>query len=280
MFLNYFADDVEASAFNLTAIRIILALYVLWKTVSLQTHTVASWPVLLNGDTVLLPPAWFITVERVAVIVFGSMLLFGYRKQISAFVTSLLFAHLGFLEALINSGGETQQMMIGALFVILFGLYASDDADSYGGVKWMLFILSAIYAGAGLYKMVNISIFGTAGFEVIVLDWIAPENMARFITIYQQRFPHEFVIGSGMKAVPLVTSALAAGTIMLEVSLVGFVLAGWRITPIMLGLAGMHVGIALGMGIFFFDMLVFLAVFFDYEYVYEEWLSTLVPDWL
>lgn len=64
---------------------------------------------------------------------------------------------------------------------------------------------------------------------------------------------------------PLLLTASTWGTLALELGLLVAALAGLSITPFVLGLVGLHVVIALTVGPFFFDYIVFLSLFAAYD---------------
>jgi predicted DCC family thiol-disulfide oxidoreductase YuxK len=64
---------------------------------------------------------------------------------------------------------------------------------------------------------------------------------------------------------PRVVQMAAIGTLVLEAGFLPWILAKRDVTPFVLGLLGMHVGITVLMGPFFFDQIVFLLLFADWS---------------
>lgn len=295
LFVNYFQDETRTSPINLAAMRVILGVYVLWRGASIDAQALAEWPAFLyTTNRLLYPPEgfeWILIVEKWLLLFAALAFMIGYRTRLSSFVTGLLLAHLTGVKMLLNTSGETQQMAIGVLFILLFGLYAEQDKLSVDGVrrtrnrslhemnnflknpitdkyqmtplKLSLLSLGVLYAGAAYIKIRSAGLFA----------WTSPESLARWTTYYRDLLAFDFPVGGLLVNNPYLLRLSTWGTLVFEFSLLIFIIAGISITPIVLLLLGMHTMIALTMGISFFDIFLFLMLFAAYDQAYARLAS-------
>jgi len=295
LFVNYVQDETRASPINLAAMRVILGIYVLWRGVSIDAQALVEWPAFLyTANRLLYPPEgfeWILIAEKYLLLFAALAFIIGYRTRVSAFVTGILLAHLTGVKMLLNTSGETQQMAIGAMFILLFGLYAEHDKLSVDGIRrtrnrsldemndflknpisdeyrmaplrLSLLSLGLLYAGAAYIKIRSSGLF----------TWTSPESLARWTTYYRDLLGFDFFAGEVLVNSSLLLQLSTWGTLVLEFSLLVFIITGFSITPIIILLLGMHAMIAATMGVFFFDIFIFLIIFAAYDRAHTKLAS-------
>lgn len=296
MFVDYLRDDARASPFNLAVVRVLLGVYVVWRVASIDPRALIEWPVSrYPAYEVFVPPAgfeWVLVVEWWLLLGVAVAFAVGYRTRLSAYLTGLLLAHLAAVMMRLNHSGETQEMSIAALFVLLFGLYAEQDRISVDtlretraasleelddrltdptrgpyrmtALRYALLAVAIIYAGSAWVKISEAGLFA----------WTAPESLARWITYFHYLLRSDHAVGELLVSSQLLLHLSTWGTILTESALLVFLLVGAPITPVLLALIGMHTVIYLGMGILFFDMMVFLAGFLAFDRGYARLASS------
>jgi len=285
IFVNYVADAQRASPINLFAARVVLSVYILWRGASMEIRALTEWPVwYASYHSFMYPPEgfeWILISEKYLLMLFALFLLIGYRTRLGSFVVGVLFSHLTAVLMLMNTGGETEQMAIGALLVFLYGLYCEQDELSIDGMRrtgqvplqtlndrlqgpnteeYTMTSLMLILLTLGiLYAASPVGRFFNPGW----ITWTSPGNFARYLLIDGNEFGIPFF--DVLVSTPLLLIALACFAMILEASLLVTAVARLPITPVIVGLFGMHSVIALTMGLFFFDMFFFLILFFSFD---------------
>jgi uncharacterized membrane protein YphA (DoxX/SURF4 family) len=295
VFVNYFASESRESPINLAASRVLLGIYFLWRSASMDVRALITWPVnMYTSTSYLYPPEdleFLLVFEKWILVVVAISFIIGYRIRLSAFVAGLLMAHLTGVTMLIT-GTVVEQLLTGSILILLFGLYAERDRlsvdelrrtrdssvrelnealdgqvrESYGmePLKWSLVAIGILYFGAGWGKIVNGPL----------LAWTSPQSLARWIVHFNTLFYADLPLGNLLLDNPLLLSLSTWGTVVAEVSFVGVILLGLPVTPLVLVLLGMHAIIVATMGIVFFDMFFFLALFAAFDKGYAR----LVPE--
>lgn len=270
----------------------LLGSYVLWRVVSVDAWALAEWPLFIYPQFgYLYPPngfEWVLVAEKWLLLAFACTFLVGYRTRVSAFFTSLLLGHLTTVMMAMNHSGETQQMAIGSLLVLLFGLYAEQDKISIDALretrhasmtelndtlkgsvkatypmqpfKWAILLVAILYAGAPWFRAVQTGLGA----------WMAPESLARWTTYFLTILRSDPFLGVMLVESPLLLQLGTWGTILVEMSLLLFVPLGLSVTPIIFLLLGLHFMIFATMQIFFFDMFFFLLLFVAFDRGYAR----------
>ena len=307
VFVNYFADDTRSSPLNLTIARVVFAGYLIWKTVWYDWGLFAAVPyigvdnysfLVPSNPTVLVVEKWLLIGLLVAVML-------GYRLGVTTFLSAVLVAHLGAVRYTLVTSGGTTSLFFSAYFLIMLGLYREQDVltldavrrspqalrdggtetseTTLGGapsliadlrtrvespsrrsyrmtaLKWNLVIIALVYFGSGFDKLVS------GG-----LAWAAVDNLSRILLVWNTLYAHPIPIGGAMLEYPLLISAAAVGTLVLEVGLLVAVLARAPITLFIVGILSMQIVIALAVGPFFFDVFAFFAMFVAWDTIYER----------
>lgn len=288
-FVNYARDPARRSPINVAAARVILGLVLVWKVLSLDWAAIGTWPVPIyeRHEPFLLPELTipFLPVEKWVLVAALLGFTLGYRTRLTSFVSALLMTHMAGLRLPINPSGGTEALFIATYFVLFFGLYSDQDALSVDGLRrvantpvaeidhflrseetrsyrmsalrWCLLVMAILYFTAGLQKVLS-----NPG-----LTWTVPDSLARYMTM-NAFADHDYrPVAELLSSDPLFLSAAAWGTLVLEMGLLVVALAGLTITPVVLGLMGLHVGIGLALDPFFFDFVVFLGLFAAYDRV-------------
>jgi len=301
MFINFFRDETRQTPINLAAARIILAGYLIWKTIWYGWHQLLATPFVVSESyTFLVPSSPTVLVAEKWVLIgllVGVML--GYRLGVTTFLSALIVAHLGAVRYTVNTSGGTTALFFAVYFLILFGLYRDQDVltvdairrdhrcrpeqmddsvgendslitevkthvespmqDSYpmSALKWNLIIIAVVYFGSGFDKLLS------GG-----LAWAATDNLSRIILVWDVLYTHPLSIGPALLEYPFVISAAAVGTLLLELGLLVAVLAEIWIVPLVVGILGMQVVIALVIGPFFFDVFLFFGMFAAWDRLY------------
>lgn len=297
MFVNYVRDSVRDSAFNIAAARVILGLYLLWKVLSRDWTAISSWPVYPLFDeyyALLVPPPVFEYLWLEQWIAAAALVSFivGYRTVLSGFVAALLTAHLGVVLTMVNTTFVAKSFYKPATFILFYLVYREQDALSVDAIRRtanrslddlndhlrsdrlpkrqltalavMLVVLSFSYFVGGLDKMNRGPVF----------EWITAQNMQRFVLYENVEHHQSNVFASLIRNVDWLAWLLGIGTIVLEVGFFLAVIAGVAIWPFVLGLAGLHTGIALSINPFFFDQYLLYALFLPWD----RWYARVASD--
>jgi len=288
IFVNYFDSRTRASPINLAAARIVLGVYILWRGASIQVRDLTEWPVhWVTRLSLMAPPdgfEWVLVLEQYLLVIASILFIIGYRTQLSSFIAGAVFSHLTGVMRIMNLGGETDQMAIGALCVFLFGLYCEQDKLSVDGVRrtgqisiqvlnerlqqpdsgrFRMTSLTLILLALGiLYASSAVGRFFGAGW----IDWVSPENFARIIMVdgNDVGLPNFEVLAN----IPSLLMLFAVLTLVLEAGLLLATLSRLPVTPVVLGLMGMHAAIVPAMGLFFLDMFFFLLLFLSFDKIH------------
>lgn len=294
-FINYVANPTRSTPVNLATVRVILGLYVIWRVLSINLDALLHWPVHFHNLTILLypPPGyeWILIVEYWALIAAATAFTLGLKTRITAFITGTLLAHITAILMLVNLSGETEQMALAALFIFFIGMYSEEDVLTLGtlaalrgvpagilfnggdhdtqtltdtfnkseyratSLKYILIVLAITYAGA-VYMRTQ-----TDGLSA----WTDPENFTRFFTYHHDLIGQQFFVGELLMKSDTALTVVAWGTNIIELGLLVALLLGASITPVIILLIVLHTGIALAMGIVFFDLIIFLMCFAAYD---------------
>lgn len=289
--INYVAERTRHSPLNVAVARALVGLYLAWKLLSYDWAVLSEWPVysargyglLVSDLTLSLAPVTALVLAALSVV-----FALGYRLRPVSFLLALGVAHLALHRYALNPSGGTESFYIAVFFVVLFGLFAREDALSVDGIRrtatrplsdlnaslqeapdrtfsmgaltWSLVVLAIVYFGSGLAKVIR----GPG------LEWIQGETISRYVTHRAVYYGRELVVGELIVETPLLSTLAAVGTIALEVGFLVAVVLGLAVAPFVVGLAGMHAVVVLAIGPFFFDMFVFLGCFLGWDRLFER----------
>lgn len=299
MFINYFKDDERSSPFNLAVGRTIVAFWLIWKTMWYDWQRFVDVPFHLTGGYVWaippVAPGLILTVEKWVLI--GLLVLFavGYRIRFTGGFGALLLAHLGTVRQIHITVGESQAMLIGVYFLLMYALFSGTDAlsidglrrtkhesvdslrsfiasgrDSYAlpALKWTLIIISMIYFGSGFDKLFPDGPLG--GFHA---GYFGPVHLSRIIVVRDIVYPWHVPIGPMLIEYPAVITAAAIGTLVVEMGLFVAVLAGITVTPFIIGLLGFQTSVLVLFGILFADTFPILLTFLAWDRIFKRVVS-------
>ena len=296
LFVNYVWEPSRDSPINVAVARVILGSYLIWNFASVDFAALAGWHVYLarrgsymvfNSPSIqrLLP------VEQVVLLCLLFAFVLGYRERLTALLSALLVSHLAIVLSTYSYTGRVNSMFIAAYVLIFFGLYAETDPLSLDTVRGAgpldreeldrrlrssldgthsvrilqlaLLAVAILYFGSAWAKLV----LGPGG---IAWEWMSAGNLARWTISSLTYWEPLTRLGELMLQYPVSLSAAAVGTVVLEAGLLVVALLGLPITPVVLGLLGMHTVITLALGPFFFDQYVFLALFVPWDVLYRR----------
>lgn len=294
--VNYVRESRRASPFNLAAARVLLGTYLLWNVGSLDLGGLAGWHVYLsrNSEYMLLnAPAVqrLLPAERALLLIVLLAFVVGYRERLAAFVAALLVAHIAVVLATYSYVGRVNSLFFAAYFLLFFALYAETDhlsvdtllartpldrptaarrlTGSPGAgydmriLQLTLFTVAVLYFGSAWAKVV-------LGGDGLAWAWLGSANLGRWTVSSLLYWEPPTALGGLMLRYPVLLSGAAVGTVVLEAALLVAVLLGVGVTPVVVGLVGMHTVITLALGPFFLDQYVFLALFVPWDDLYRR----------
>ncbi|MEX1112072.1 MAG: hypothetical protein WEC84_01300 [Candidatus Andersenbacteria bacterium] len=287
LFINYFAEPERFSPFNLLVARVVLAAYAIWKLLSYRLGELQHWPDFLFEQSLHSPFLPFVSYREYLpyvqwTIAFLIILVaIGVWRKWAAFLAALLLAHTIAIHYVVTNSGATFLPVVYAL--ILYAVFEFQDpyhrttladigrrgwtrsksflqpgkASRYrlDWLKWMLVVIGMTYAFTGLSKMASAQV-----------NWFSPYNLSR--TILRENimsFGELLPAAALMIQSEVVLTMSTIATIIFEVGLILVIILRRRIDIFVLGLLGMHVMIALTMGIFFFDQFILFALFVPWD---------------
>lgn len=280
---------------NLAVARVILAGYLVWKTLPYDWPLFVSAPFAGFETYRFVIPPWpvLLVVEKWLLVAILVAFAVGYRVRVTALAASLLVGHFAVIRFTLNTSGGATALFFSAWYLLFFALYAADETDglsvdairrtgerpleelrsflksdtprSYAmdPLRWSLLAFAIIYFGAGLAKL---TIGG--------IGWFGPENLSRTFVFFDEVVGTPSGVGTVLADYPLAVSALAVGTVVLELGFLVVLLAGLPVWPVVLGLLGMHASIAAIMGIVFFDVVPMFALFVAWDRLYARIVRT------
>jgi predicted DCC family thiol-disulfide oxidoreductase YuxK len=289
-FVNYFADKARDTPINDTAARFVLGAYLIWKMSWYDWHEVLEAPFVGTEEyAFLIPPTADVLVfEKYLLVVTLLAFMIGYRVRLAAFLSAVLVGHLAGIRFAYNTSGGVTALFIALHFIVFFGIFAHRQAGtvdawrrtadesldtlvsrlkassrgtfSMDALKWSLVALAIVYFGSGWTKL----------FPGFRLEWAAPWNLSRIIRVHTHVHEQLYLpwFSDLMLQYPSLVGLSAAMTLVLEIGFLVAVLAGVTLTPVVLGLFGMHAVVLLSLGIFFGDVYPFLLMFLSWDRLY------------
>jgi hypothetical protein len=286
VFLNYYAGEPDGAVVNVAVGRLLVAALGIWKLLSYDWASIPDWPVYANEYYLLIVPEWiqpYLIVEKYLALVGLFLFALGVSHR---YATPILIAHLGTARFTLDPSGGSQALFTISYFLVFFALYRSEDLLSGDGIratralalpelnsflrsehdaadrndadsilKWGLLTVGILYFGAGATKIV----FGPAW------EWATARNLGQYVLWAQSYFGVSPEAGRFLLQYPRLVQLAAVSTLVLEAGFLLWILAKRDITPFVVGFLGMHVLIAVVMGPFFFDQVVFLLLFADWS---------------
>jgi predicted DCC family thiol-disulfide oxidoreductase YuxK len=292
MFVNYFDDDQRSSPINLAAARLLIGVWVVWKTVWYDWSRHVDVPYRATAGAsyewaIPVTAPWVLTIEKWALLGLIVLFVVGYRIRVTGLASAVLLAHLGAVrETLINSG-ETGSLFLGSFILLFLTLYADDDVLSVDGVRRtadrsvesLVTRLKSTadhqYRMPGLkYALLTIAIlFFSTGLSKVVsgggLEFVASDNLSRLVLVRSYVYPwldvQQLVVDY-----PALGVLGGIGTLVLEMGFLVAVLFGVGFVPAVLGLVVFTLSNVLLLGIFFVDNLFFFALFVAFDRGYAR----------
>ncbi len=261
-FVNYWHAPHRATSLNLVVARVFVCSLAAWKVFAYPFSGLADYPAYLitSGAPGLWKRwpeygqwiGWEQTLAAGCLVACAA----GLAPGISAFGAAALVSHL---TAVAWPMSYEKTWLPTIYFLLLYGLHRHEDpwtvprprraavmAFSSGipgaeerapldTLKWFLVTIAAIYFFAGLHKL------GEGGPWV---EWASPVNMARMLERRAAACGVELpALAAWLIGRPWLLAVLGCGTVILELGLLVAVLTNRLLTPCLLCLAAMHLGI-------------------------------------
>jgi predicted DCC family thiol-disulfide oxidoreductase YuxK len=229
--------------------------------------------------------------EKWALVVVVVAFTLGYRLRATASLGAVLLGHLALVRFTLDISGNVTALFFAVYFLIFLGIYHDPDpltvdgllssrerslgslADRlkspstefyrFEGLRWSLLAVAVVYFGSGFDKLSKSGI-----------EWAAAPNLSRIIVVRHYLYDQPFSIGLELVQYPQLVEAMALGTLLLETGLLIVILAGRFLTPIVVGILGLKLGILVVLGIFFGDVFSLFAVFFAWDALHERLASS------
>ncbi|SFS81834.1 hypothetical protein [Halostagnicola kamekurae] len=301
LFVNYHAGDPKGAVANLAVARVLVASLGIWKLLSYEWAPIQRWPVYANDYYLLLVPRWiqpYLVYEKYLAVLGLILFAVGISHRYATPATAILVAHLGVARYTLDPSGASQALFTIVYLMVFFALYREQDLLSGDGIRTTesagrsdlralirstydsgdpkntnsvlqcgLIAVAILYFGSGVTKIVS----GPAW------EWTTPRNLGQYLLWAQSYFGVSSELGRLLLQYPTLIRVATIGVLVLEAGFLLWVLAKRDITPFVVGLLGMHVGIAVVMGPFFFDQIVFLLLFADWSRALR-WLESRYRD--
>lgn len=290
-------EPTGATARRVAAVRWLLVGYLVWKLASFPWPVLAAWPVRSTSAYAPLVPPWILSAAPFGAIATACALVafaVGYRPRLAALLGVVGLCHLGVAVSLVSASGWTKSLFLAALVVAVLGVCDdrrrhgrsvradradgdargdTDAADRAGHprsrststtrlpLQFTLLAVAALYFGSGVGKVV----------DGPLLAWTTARSMGSYLLYGGVVFTPGSVLPVSeplvalLLASPILLAAIAWATILLELGFLPAVIARLPVWPFVVGFAGMHVAVAVTMGPFFVDQLVFLALVVDHD---------------
>jgi hypothetical protein len=279
------------------AVRWLLVGYLVWKLASFPWPVLAAWPVRSTSAYAPLVPPWILSAAPFEAIATACALVafaVGYRPRLAAGLGVVGLCHLGVAVSLVSASGWTKSLFLAALVVAVLGVcddrrrhgrsvragradgdtrVDTDAADAPGHsrsrsasttrlpLQFTLLAVATLYFGSGVGKVI----------DGPLLAWTTARSMGSYLLYGEVVFTPGSVLPVGeplvalLLASPVLLAVIAWATILLELGFLPAVIARLPVWPFVVGFAGMHAAVAVTMGPFFVDQLLFLALLVDHD---------------
>ena len=295
-FVNYFADPVRASPFNLAFARVLLGTYLIWRVASLEWASYAEWPFPLRSSSAFL---WvdplLATLPYLPWLLVALLALFvvGYRIRWTAGLGGLLLIHLLSMKTTVYLAGTVESMYVCAYVLLLFAFFHEDDVLSVDGLrrtrerspdelatflksdgsgsfddgdpayrhrplKWALVVVGLLYLGSAWGKIMR------GPLDI----WLSGEDLRRDLLFFQEVTGVARPLAEPFLQVPELAWVGFVATALFQLGLIVAVLLGVTITPFAVGLISFHILVVATLGLYFIDMVLLLSLFGSWDRVY------------
>lgn len=271
-FLNYRHKPYRETSFNLAVARVLVCVLAAWKVTAYPFAGLAAFPPQLLVENAIGQRLWtlyapWIGWEQGLAAACLLACAVGLAPGLAAFVASVAMAHLSAAAWPVTSD---KTWLPTVYFLLLYAIFR--DEDRYvlwpfpksrpeprlaraGGtdassraplhsLEWFLLMIAVIYFLTGIHKIEHGVPFLECQHGPHFLEWPTPTNMARMM--------ERGALGRGMPLPaatawllehPFLLGAMGITTLLFELGLLAAVLANRFLTPCLLGLAAMHLGI-------------------------------------
>lgn len=275
-FVNYMAFPCRRTTFNLTVARMLICAYGIWKVGSYPFGGLADYPMFVFTAEPLaaqnfffaMPVSWLSLVvwEQAAICACLFLLGIGWRIGLMSFLAAFLLSHLSGLNYLIVNEKTFLPIIY---FLILYGLFRGEQQTNASGMgdragcrlsclRWFLLTLSLIYFFTGYAKLLG----GGMSF-----DWASAANIRGIIQHNAIYHIHQLPrVADWVLSHDILCAMMGWSAMLLELGFVVAVLCRGSITPFILGLFAMHLGILLTMQLnYLTDMGILFLVFVPWD---------------
>lgn len=292
-FVNYVADPVRASPFNLAFARVLLGLYLIWRVASMEWASYREWPFPLRTSSEFLwiePLLWVLPYLQWVLVGLLALFVVGYRIRWTAGLGGLLLAHLLSMKSTVYLAGTVESMYVCAYVLLLFAFFDEDDVLSVDGLrrtrnrspdelatflksdgagsfadddpayrlrplKWGLLVVGLMYLGSAWGKIM----------QGPVDVWLSGEDLRRDILFFQEVTGVARPLAEPFLQVPELAWAGFVATAIFQLGLIVAILLGVTITPFVVGLIAFHLLVVATLGLYFIDMILLLTLFGSWD---------------
>lgn len=297
-FVNYWHQPRRATSLNLGVARVFVCLLAAGKVFAYPFAGIAEYPTeLVEAGAPGLWALWpgyghWIAWEQCFAVVCLIACALGIAPGFTAVTAAAIISHL---TAVVWPVCLEKTWLPTVYFLLLYAVFRHEDrlriwtaqkigdaavsrrtgsdpsaqATGLHSLKWFLVTISLIYFFAGLHKLEN------GGWSI---EWVSPVNMSRMIEkrAFMRGNPVP-PLGAWLQQSPIMLGVVGSTSVALELGLLVSVLTNRLLTPCLLGLAAMHLGIWGAMSLnYFTDMGAMYLVFVPWDSLAEATRGCLV----
>lgn len=290
-FVNYWHQPCRANSLNLTVARVFICLWAAWKVFAFPFAGITDYPTdLLEADDTRMWSTWpeyghWIEREQYIAVICLLLCAFGIATRLTSVAAAVIISHL---TAVVWPVNLEKTWLPTVYFLLLYGVFQHEDrlviwptrkdtgaaAPRHAGsslcvpgtglhsLKWFLVTIALIYFFAGMHKLRG------GGWSI---EWVSPVNMSRMLE------KRAFIRGNPLPPLatwiqqsPILLGIVGFASVALELGLIVSVMTNRFLTPCLIGLACMHLGIWGAMSLnYFTDMLAMYLVFVPWDSMSE-----------
>lgn len=288
MFRNYWHDGRDATG-NETVVRLLLGLYVAWKLAYLPTWRLQAYPRYYDFYDPLLVPLSFelLPVLQALGIALAAAFALHYQFRVASFGLGTVLSYIGLVSRTHTFLGNYQSLFFAALLVFLYGVYhdgqftppkvlwrmlvpgrspnpppvrsPSNLTDVSSPLKWFLAVTALTYAGGAVDKL-----------RYTGLDWVLGDTLGAFIIYTHTDLDYHHPLADILLHHPTLLTLGAGAALALQLGFVIGVFLDVVFDWLVAGLICFHVLVAVLLGPVFFDQVVFLFLFIDWQHLSEN----------